>query len=136
MRWLGSQWRSQSEAGQQCIQSKMVGHWLTKLSRLGRGVGVENHVEHPSHDQQAEKVGIVGQMTQHREDEYVYEAFGELSVIKSADAGNKTQDGSQSRTGRTRGGLVYSRWRVLSGWRHGAFQASRQTILAIDHAAN
>src|SRR5215469_3732420 len=90
MSWLRSQRCSQSETGQQCVESKMIGQRLAELSRLGRGVSVKHHVKEPRHHEQAKKIGLIRQMTQHRKDEYVYETFGKLSVIKSADTGDKT----------------------------------------------
>src|SRR5215510_5996390 len=124
---------SQSETGQQCVEPKMVGQGLTELSRFRRRVSVEDHVEHPGHYQQAEKIGLIRKVAQHGKDEYVYKALSKLSVVKGAHAGDKAEHGSESGTRGAGWSNVNRRWSVCRSGRNSTFQASRKAVLAINH---
>jgi hypothetical protein len=114
----------------------MVRQWLTKLSGFSRGVCIKHHVEHPSHHQKAKKIGLIRQMAQDRKDEYVNEAFGELSVIEGTNAWDETQNRSKTRTSRTRRCSVDRYWSIRGSWRNSALKPGGEAVLAINHAAD
>src|SRR6185437_16502613 len=86
----------------------------------------------------AKEVRAIGEMREDREDEHMNKALRKLSVVKSADPGNKAKHGREAGAGRdaaARGGID-SRRAVGSSRRYGAFETRCQTILAVNDSAH
>ena len=83
----------------QLIKPQRIGERFSVAARSGGVIGIEDLINDPRRDENAEDANNVRHANQECEDDYMDESLEELPVVHCADAGDEAQDGGDYRVG-------------------------------------
>ncbi len=92
---------AEAETFAEIIQAKGVGKGGAIAASLGGMVSLDDLIEHPAGDEEAEDTIVVGEAYEDGEDDEMDDALGILAVIHGADAGDEAEEGGEAGVGLT-----------------------------------
>ncbi len=90
---------AEAEALAEIVEAEGVGQGGAVATGAGGVVGLDDLVEDPAGDEEAEDAVFVGQRDEDREDDQVNDALGVLAVVHRADAGDEAEQGGEAGVG-------------------------------------
>ena len=91
---------AEAEALGEVVEAERVGKWGAVAAGDRGVVGLDDLVDDPAHDEEAEDIAaVVGERGEDGEDDQVDEALGVLAVVHGADAGDEAEQGGQAGVG-------------------------------------